>query len=328
MTIKTLDKVAICHVDCQIWSGRKKLNEDDLTQVNQQQLPSKEVASLGSKKICDPDVLRQFMQSRRAAKTVCERVGIRFLSGYAIPVSRIDEVTRQLDDIAVRFKTKKSQFLAQYDDVIRSWINKHPDFSDAIRRAVVPVADVARKLHFDYAVYQVKPGPDERQLQNKVDGMGQTLFREVSRDAADLFAKSITGEPKVSQRAVTSLKQLRHKLDGLAFLDRRVQPVVSAMDDLFQRLPLKGAVEGSLYHEITAMVLMMADESKLQQFGEGKLSLSDSDWLPQSVASVMPATTARVHLSPPVSVVATPDIQSSTAPEPLSDQPGGSSFYF
>lgn len=66
--------------------------------------------------------------------------------------------------------------------------------------------------------------------------MGHTLFREVARDANELFERSVAGKNQISQRALNPLKRLRDKLDGLSFLDHRVQPMVEAMDNLFVRL--------------------------------------------------------------------------------------------
>ena len=65
MSIQTLDKLLICHIDCSIWSGRKKLRPEDFRLANGSQLPPKDVASLGSKKICDPEALANFERLKK-----------------------------------------------------------------------------------------------------------------------------------------------------------------------------------------------------------------------------------------------------------------------
>ena len=85
MSIQTLDKLLICHIDCSIWSGRKKLRPEDFRLANGSQLPPKDVASLGSKKICDPEALANFERLKKEAQRLCEQVGVRFLGGYAVP---------------------------------------------------------------------------------------------------------------------------------------------------------------------------------------------------------------------------------------------------
>ncbi len=63
------------------------------------------------------------------------------------------------------------------------WVAKHPEFADAIRRALSPIEDVEQRLQFDYAIYRMQPAEQAGGLDDKVNGMGHTLFREVARDA-------------------------------------------------------------------------------------------------------------------------------------------------
>ena len=86
MSIQTLDKLLICHIDCSIWSGRKKLRPEDFRLANGSQLPPKDVASLGSKKICDPEALANFERLKKEAQRLCEQVGVRFLGAARCPV--------------------------------------------------------------------------------------------------------------------------------------------------------------------------------------------------------------------------------------------------
>jgi hypothetical protein len=111
MSITTLDKLVICHIDCAIWSGRKKLRPEDLQLANGSQLPPKDVASLGSKKICDPEALAQFDRLKKEAQRLCEQVGVRFLGGYAIPDTRIDQLLPELDRIGQEFARVKQSFI-------------------------------------------------------------------------------------------------------------------------------------------------------------------------------------------------------------------------
>jgi hypothetical protein len=64
---------------------------------------------------------------------------------------------------------------------------------------------------------------------------------------------------------------MRDKLDGLGFLDYRVAPVVSTIDDLLMRIPTKGAIEGSILQEILATAMLLADSDKTRRHGEGLL---------------------------------------------------------
>jgi hypothetical protein len=275
MSIKTLEQLVICHIDCSIWSGRKKLRPEDFRLGDGSQLPPKDVASLGSKKICDPEALAQFDRLKKEAYRQCDQVGIRFLGGFAIPEDKIDTVIPTLDRISQEFGQSRRAFLNNYDQVIRDWVGKHPGFAESIRRAITPVDEVAERISFDYSIYKMKPASSAGDLTTKVKGMGDTLFAEIARDANELFDRSIAGKDQISQRSLQPIRKIRNKLDGLTFLDHRVQPVVNTMDSILQRLPTTGAITDGLFHELLATVLILSDPDKIRRHGEGKLALLD-----------------------------------------------------
>jgi hypothetical protein len=128
-------------------------------------------------------------------------------------------------------------------------------------------------LQFDYALYRMQAAGDAGQLHSKVSGMGHTLLREVARDASELFERSVAGKQQISQRSLNPLQRMRDKLDGLAFLDHRVQPMVQAIDQLRPRLPKTGPITGALYHELMATILILADPEKMRLYGEGQLAI-------------------------------------------------------
>ncbi|WP_230611265.1 DUF3150 domain-containing protein, partial [Vibrio cholerae] len=210
---------------------------------------------------------------KKEAQRLCEQVGVRFLGGYAVPEDRIDQIVPELDRIGQDFAQCKQLFLDNYDQVTFDWVAKHPEFADAIRRALSPIEDVEQRLQFDYAIYRMQPAEQAGGLDGKVNGMGHTLFREVARDANELFERSVAGKNQISQRALNPLKRLRDKLDGLSFLDHRVQPMVEAMDNLFVRLPKTGPVTDNLYHELMATILILSDPDKMRMHGEGQLDI-------------------------------------------------------
>jgi len=76
----------------------------------------------------------------------------------------------------------------------------------------------------------------------------------------------------VTRNALRPIRRMRDKLDGLGFLDHRVAPVVSTIDDLLARIPTKGAIEGSILQEILATAMLLSDPDKTRRHGEGLLA--------------------------------------------------------
>lgn len=277
-TTLILDRLLVVKLDATIWGGRKKLRKEDLILADGSVLPPEDLASLGSKKIADPGELAVFNRLKKEAERICLKVGTRFLGGFAVPEGTIGSIRCELDRIASSFETARGEFLSRYDEAISGWVSKHPAFAQAIRRAVDPVDVVAAGLRFDYVVFRVsQPEPLEGEsspeitesLSRKVESMSDNLFREVAQDANDLVEHSLLGRQSVTRKALSPFKRIRDKLDGLAFLDHRVSPVVQTIDALLSRVPKVGALDGAYLQEVFAFALLLSDPERIKRHGEG-----------------------------------------------------------
>ena len=102
--ITVLQQLLVVNLDVHIWSARKKLTAVDLSDTN---LPPEELASLGSKRICNPEELRAFSMLKARAIALLERNGIRFLSGWAVPEAKMDAISNELASIGNEFRACK-----------------------------------------------------------------------------------------------------------------------------------------------------------------------------------------------------------------------------
>ena len=55
---------------------------------------------------------------------------------------------------------------------------------------------------------------------------------------------------------------MRDKLDGLAFLDHRVNRVVQTLDETLGRVPKTGPLEGAYLQEVFALALLLSDSEQ------------------------------------------------------------------
>ncbi len=273
-----LDRLLVVKLDATIWGGRKKLHKEDLILGDGSILPPEDLASLGSKKIADPIELAVFNRLKKEAERVCLKVGTRFLGAFAVPEDFIGPVQTELERIAMGFDLARDKFLSGYDDAVKGWVAKHPEFAEAINRAVDPVETVAANLRFDYVVFRVSQPqlPEEdispelaASLDRRVGSLSDTLFREVAQDAADLVENSLIGRQSVTRKALSPLKKMRDKLDGLAFLDHRVNRVVQTLDEILGRVPKTGPLEGAYLQEVFALALLLSDPDKTRRHGAG-----------------------------------------------------------
>jgi hypothetical protein len=131
-------------------------------------------------------------------------------------------------------------------------------------------------LSFDFLVVSIGlpdslPPADVARLDSKIGSLSEQMFYEISVEANQLIEQSLLGKEQVTRNALRPIRRMRDKLDGLGFLDHRVAPVVSTIDDLLARIPNKGAIEGGILQEILATAMLLSDPDKTRRHGEGLL---------------------------------------------------------
>ena len=272
-----LDRVVLVKVDANIYGARKKLKKEDLVLADGSKLPPEDLASLGSKRLLDPDKLTVFNRLKKEAERICLRVGTRFLGGFAVPVESAASITAELERIALDFTAAKTEFIAGYDTAVTDWVVRHPEFAGIIEQAVDSVEFVSTRLSFDFLVVSIGlpdslPPADVARLESKIGSLSEQMFYEISVEANQLIEQSLLGKEQVTRNALRPIRRMRDKLDGLGFLDHRVAPVVSTIDDLLARIPTKGAIEGSILQEILATAMLLSDPVKTRRHGEGLLA--------------------------------------------------------
>jgi len=272
-----LDRVVLVKVEANIYGARKKLKKEDLVLADGSKLPPEDLASLGSKRLLDPDQLTVFNRLKKEAERICLRIGTRFLGGFVIPNESAASITAELERIAQDFAGAKATFLAGYDAAVTDWVVRHPEFASIIEQAVDSVEFVSTRLSFDFLIVTVGlpealPPEDVARLETKIDSLSEQMFYEISVEANQFIEQSLLGKDQVTRSALRPIRRMRDKLDGLGFLDYRVAPVVSTIDLLLERIPDKGAIEGGVLQEILATAMLLADPDKTRRHGEGLLA--------------------------------------------------------
>lgn len=287
-----LQQVDIIAITVSIWSGRKKLTSGDL-KVDDAMLPPEEVASLGHKKVMDPEALAPFHQLKKQMERIAEKVGFRFLGGFAIPKSKTACVATGIKKLIAEFETKRAAFIAGYDNAVENWVAKHPEFEAPLRRAIEPANVIAGKIHARIAVYQVSPSEqDDGSLVEEAGQMTDLLFGEVAAAANDMWERVMAnklGSTQINRRNAAPLRALRDKLDSMSFLDGGIAVVVEKIDDVLNRFPPEGPITGALYHEVMSLLQILSDRGKIKRFAAGLAAEGGGDWFqPAPMPTVQP----------------------------------------
>ncbi|BDQ36822.1 hypothetical protein SYK_11820 [Pseudodesulfovibrio nedwellii] len=287
--ITVLDNLMALNLDVNIWTARKKLTPADFGGVD---LPPEELASLGSKKICNPQELRIFGTLKARAVNLLDRTGVRFLGGWAIPEDSADDIVSELTAIRDDFLAAKEQFLNRYDEAVRDWIVQHPGWENLIGSSTVSADYVRSRIGFKWQLFKLLPPVDNavhQGLQDEVNGLGSTLFGEVAKAATDTWHRCFEGKDKVTHKALSPLRSIHTKLSGLSFVEPRVVPIMDLLDAAFNRMPSRGYIHGSALVMLQGVVSMLRDPATMVAHGQKILSGQDTtDILTGLVADTIP----------------------------------------
>lgn len=267
--ITVLDHLLVVNLNIHIWTARKKLVPLDLGGA---ELPPEDLASLGSKRVCNPEDLRSFTTLKARAVSVLERSGIRFLSGWAVPNAHIDDIMRELAVIRDEFNAAKESFLQRYEQSVQDWIARHPQWGNIIAGSTVSEEYVRSRLDFRWQVFQVaQPEAVDRNMDNlkeDIDRLGGTLFDEIAKAAGEAWHRCYAGKTEITRKALSPLKAMYDKLMGLTFVEPRVAPVAELLDTAFRSIPKRGAITGSTLIMLQGLVLLLQNPQALMEHGQ------------------------------------------------------------
>jgi hypothetical protein len=267
--IKVLDSLLALHLEVNIWTARKKLSPEDFDGAK---LPPEDLASLGSKRVCDPETLRVFGTLKARAVSLLDRHGVRFLGGWAIPENQADIIVTELDQILQDFNAAKEDFLSRYDESVREWIAKHSGWEQIIADSTVSADYVRSRMGFVWKLFRIVPpdpvDPVMAGLKDEVASLGQTLFGEVSKAATEAWHKCFAGKTEITRKALSPLKTIHQKLSGLSFVEPRVSPVADLIHTAFEHLPKRGKIEGANLLMLQGLVSLLRDAEALIEHGQ------------------------------------------------------------
>lgn len=266
--IRILDNLLALNLDISLWSARKKMTPEDLGGA---ELPPEDLASLGSKRIADPECLRIFGALKARAFNYLDRHGVRFMSGWAIPEEKAGAIVEELIRIRDAFLKAKADFLADYDQSLETWIAKHKQWAGIIRNSVVGSDYVRARMDFRWQLYKVAPlhahenqtAVTEAGLAEEVTSLGGTLFSEVARSADEIWRRVYEGKTEVTHKALSPLRTLHGKLTGLSFVEPHVAPVADIIQTALKRIPAKGNITGPDLLMLQGLVCLLRDSGSL-----------------------------------------------------------------
>ena len=279
--VTVLDHLLVVNLDIHVWTARKKLSAPDLGDAD---LPPGDLASLGSKRVCNPKEIQTFNTLKSRAVALLDRHGVRFLGGWAVAQKAIDEICMELAAIRDDFNQAKHEFLKRYQQAVADWIASHPKWAGIIKNSVETEDYVRSRLGFRWQVFQVQTPAQtgsvyQGELGSDISDLGLTLFEEVAQAASLAWKRCYSGKSEITRKALSPLKGIEQKLLGLTFMEPRVAPVAELIATAIQEIPKRGAIQGSILTRLQSLVCMLCEPKLILRHGqrmlEGKTNASD-----------------------------------------------------
>lgn len=283
-----LDQVTVFWLDVSIWTGKAKLDWDDLQNGGYYgSLPPAKLASLGTKNLLDPKKISVFNKLKQQAQRLLLAHGIKFMEGFALPCDVAPKIIPQLEEIMKEFIQAKNDFLQHLDDSVEDWIEQMPsEYAVGIRSAKLDATKVAEKLKFNYVTYQVKPaGVGVDRLESAEKGMADELISDVTKVAEELYHKHVAGKEVygISINTKQTLIGLRNKIHGLSFLNSNFMGLVSLLDGAIAEY--QNSVDRKIHEpfslRISNAVLILSSEDRIEDYSKGNIT-------PQAGPQAMP----------------------------------------
>ncbi|UQZ90622.1 DUF3150 domain-containing protein [Deltaproteobacteria bacterium Smac51] len=267
--MKILDRLVAVNLSVTIWTARRKLTAADFGGA---ELPPEELASWGSKKICDPEALRIFNTLKSRAVAHLDKIGVRFLGGWAIPEHLAQDAHYHLHSLKGKFQNAKDAFLDSYDQAVKDWVDRHPGWENLIATSTVGADYVRSRLSFDWQFYKVAaPEPGDvmaDSLTGEVSTLGLTLFEEIAKEARLAWNKVYSGKTELSHKALSPLKTMHRKLVGLSFVEPRAAPAADLIEEAMRGVPKRGLISGPPLVMLQGLVSMLRDPRLLVEHGQ------------------------------------------------------------
>jgi hypothetical protein len=210
-------------LDVNIWSARAKLQTADLPAEVTNSMPPGEVATLGSKRLFDPDKLKIFNTLKARACVTLDKYGVRFLGGWAMHDQTLKEIARPIADIAMEFDEAKRKFADSYITGVAELAGNFPKWSGILINAVPKQHEIERKFSFSWQAFRISPQDSVadyvgNDLQNVIGSLENTVVAEIAASIATLYKESFAGRDKFTRKAMRPLQTIYEKVRGLSYI--------------------------------------------------------------------------------------------------------------
>lgn len=247
-----LTGTTVVNLDISIWTGKARLQRDE---VDDSALPPEELATLGSKKLFDPDKLRRFYGVKSSAFAICNKYGVKFLGGWLVDDKYLPELVKKLGEYRTTWDELLNNFLASYQNDCQDWLAQNSQWANILANSMPRQSEIAKRFNFGWQTYNVVPAPTNVNGDQTQDELAIVPSRAIEKMAREVGAIVESFAPGKTFRAA-SLQRLASMCHTLSFSS----PEVVKLGEILEKLASMQDVD--IAH---TMLVQLSDAAKLAE---------------------------------------------------------------
>jgi len=263
-------ETAVVVTQISIWTGTKKMKKEELGDTASK-LPPDQLASLGTKRLVDPDHLTPIEATRKSIDRYMRSLGTRFLSGWLVKNDKLPDVLQVLEEKRVAFETCVETFLNLYDDNARRWREAFPEWERLLE--IEPVEMLRKKFKFSWQIVKIAPTGDQnldKGLVEAAEDLPKKVFNELSKKARDIWQESFKGRAEVTTQTVEGIRRLTGRMRELSYLNPELGPLLEGLEKAVALIPVfdgkRLKVTGTELQTIVGALLPLVDPKLAEQY--------------------------------------------------------------
>ena len=263
MTDTVFDKSVGIILDIRLWSGSRKLKEDDFAGI---ELPPEELVSLGSKRTHDREALKPLQAVRTKTVTALESIAVSLYGGkvWLLPEDQADDLQITLETLAREFQAEKEKFLFEFHSCQQAWLNKNNQWASILEPYLETSESVEKKFVFSWRTFRISPAQNDNLADTVSVDVTNSLLKEVSHLAAEAY-ETLKDRDRATNKNLNRLDRLASKLRGMAFLDPGVGMIEQELHHILDMRDANGVLAGADVYKLARLLVELKNPTVLEE---------------------------------------------------------------
>jgi hypothetical protein len=232
---KLLDKIAVVNLNLSRWTGTTQIDESE-SMVNSKARNKLSIQILPDTKLKPYHTIRN-----RLYMIWLEKIGLKFMGGWIIPVSQIDATHNYFSEQKDEYQTFINDIEKEYDRYYKKAYNENPKFRNLLSEPRFKKENIMKRFGFEWDFFMMAPVVSRflrNEFMTKMEKLETVLYQDVSIKAEELWQKKLNKE-SLTSRIASPVKDIKFKFEIFGFLSPLVPSTIRLIEAALLNLPDK-----------------------------------------------------------------------------------------